>query len=117
MVTMQTVVEMPEFLRCAKKSGLSEDEKDDIIDLIADNPETGDEISGTGGVRKVRIAGKGKGKSGGYRVITFFSGPDIPAFLLSMYGKGQKENITAAEKNTFKIVTSAIADEYRSKKK
>lgn len=114
---MQTVVELDEFIRCAKKLGLTEDEKDDIIDLIASNPDIGDEISGSGGVRKVRVAGKGKGKSGGFRVITFFSGPDIPAFLLYMYGKGQKANITAAEKNAFKALTSAIVDRYRSKKK
>ena len=114
---MQTVVEMPEFIRCAKKLGLSDDEREHIVDLIASEPGLGDEISGTGGVRKVRVAGKGKGKSGGYRVITFFSGPDIPAFLLYMYGKGQKANITDAEKNAFKTVTSAITDKYRRKKK
>lgn len=114
---MQTVTEMPEFIRCAKKLGLSEDEKAAIIDLIASDPDLGDEISGTGGIRKVRVAGKGKGKSGGFRVITFFSGPDIPAFLLYMYGKGQKANITDAEKNAYKIVTKAITDAYRSKTK
>jgi len=114
---MQTVIEMPEFIRCAKKLGLSDDERDNIIDMIATTPEKGDEISGTGGVRKVRIAGRGKGKSGGYRVITFFSGSDIPVFLLYMYGKGQKANITDTEKHTFKIATSAIVDRYRRKKK
>ena len=114
---MQTVVELPEFIRCAKKLGLSDEEREAIVDLIAYNSDIGDEISGTGGMRKLRIAGKGKGKSGGYRVITFFSGQDIPVFLVTMYGKSQKENITDAEKNIMKSLASNIVDIFRSKKK
>ena len=114
---MQTVVELPEFIKCAKKLGLSDEEREAIVDLIASNPDAGDEISGTGGMRKLRIAGKDKGKSGGYRAITFFSGQDIPVFLVTMYGKSQKENITDAEKNVMKSLASAIVDIYRSKKK
>ncbi|MCP5006710.1 MAG: type II toxin-antitoxin system RelE/ParE family toxin [Planctomycetes bacterium] len=113
---MQTVVETPEFIRCAKKLDLLDDECEGIIDLIASNPEVGSEISGTSGMRKVRIAGKGKGKSGGYRVITFFTGSDIPVFLITVYGKGQKANITAAEKKTMKTLSNAIVEIYRSKK-
>ncbi len=114
---MQTVVELPEFIKCAKKLGLSDEEREAIVDLIASNPDAGDEISGTGGMRKLRIAGKGKGKSGGYRAITFFSGQDIPVFLVTMYGKSQKENITDAEKNVMKSLAGAIVDIYRSKMK
>ena len=114
---MQTVVELPEFIKCAKKLGLSDEERETIVDLIASNPDAGDEISGTGGMRKLRIAGKGKGKSGGFRAITFFSGADIPVFLVTMYGKSQKDNITDADKNVMKSFASAIVDIYRSKKK
>lgn len=114
---MQTVVELPEFIKCAKKLGLSDEEREAIVDLIASNPDAGDEISGTGGMRKLRIAGKSKGKSGGYRAITFFRGEDIPVFLVTMYGKSQKDNITDAEKNVMKSLASAIVDIYRSKKK
>lgn len=114
---MQTVVELPEFIKCAKKLGLSDEERETIVDLIASNPGAGDEISGTGGMRKLRIAGKGKGKSGGFRAITFFSGADIPVFLVTMYGKSQKDNITDADKNVMKSLASAIVDIYRSKKK
>lgn len=114
---MQTVIELPEFIKCAKKLGLSDEEREAVVDLIASDPDAGDEISGTGGMRKLRIAGKGKGKSGGYRAITFFSGVDIPVFLVTIYGKSQKENITDAEKNVMKSFASAIVDIYRSKKK
>ncbi|MDR4506063.1 MAG: type II toxin-antitoxin system RelE/ParE family toxin [Candidatus Scalindua sp.] len=113
---MQTVVETPEFIRCAKKLDLSDDGRESIVDLIASNPEAGNEISGTSGMRKVRIAGKGKGKSGGYRVITFFTGSDMPVFLITVYGKGQKGNITAAEKKAMKMLSNAIVEIYRSKK-
>ncbi len=114
---MQTVVEMPEFLRCAKKLGLSEDEKNEIINLIADDPKAGDEISGTGGMRKMRVAARDKGKSGGYRLITFFSGQDIPAFLVTIYAKSNKGNITDKEKNILKDLSKILVDAYRRKKK
>ena len=75
---MQTVVETPAFLNDARSLGLLEAERTEIVMWIAGNPTAGDVIEGTGGARKVRFPGKGKGKSGGYRVITFFTGTDIP---------------------------------------
>jgi len=54
--------------------------RDGVVEMIASNPEAGNEIGGAGGARKVRIVGRGKGKSGGYRVITFYSGKDVPKF-------------------------------------
>jgi hypothetical protein len=77
---MHTVVETPSYLADAKAYGLTEREKEVVVEMIANNPRAGDEISGTGGARKVRVAGRGKGKSGGYRVITFFSGQSVPFF-------------------------------------
>lgn len=114
--TMQTVVEMPEFIRCAKKLGIADNERESIIDLVASNPDAGDEIVGTGGMRKLRVATRGKGKSGGYRVITFFSGVDIPVFLDTSYAKSQKQNITDQEKKILKTLSSSIVEIYRRKK-
>lgn len=114
---MQTVVELPEFIRCARKLRLSEDEKNNIIELIATDPHIGSEISGTEGMLKVRVAGKGKGKSGGFRVITFFSGPDIPAFLITIYGKSQKAAIMTSEKKTMKVLSNILVDTYKRKMK
>jgi hypothetical protein len=112
---MQTVVEMPEFIRCAKKLGISDDERESIIDMIASNPDAGEEIVGTGGMQKLRVAAKGKGKSGGYRIITFFSGVDIPVFLVTIYAKSEKENITDKEKKILKTLSSNIVEIYRRK--
>jgi len=66
-----------------------------------------------GGARKLRVAGRGKGKSGGYRVITFYSGKDVPAFLLAVYSKGEKGNLSNAERNELKGVLTDIVRDYR----
>ncbi len=67
-------------------------------------------------MRKIRIASKGKGKSGGYRVITFFSGQNIPVFLVTIYAKNQKENITDQEKNEMRTLSAALIKAHRRKK-
>ena len=73
----------------------------------------GDDIPGTGGARKVRFAGRGKGKSGGYRVVTFYSGPDIPVFLLNVFAKGDRIDLTKAERNELREILSGIVATYR----
>ena len=114
---MQAVYETAEYLNNLKKLGLSEDEQTAIVDFIAENPTAGDDIKGTGGARKVRFAAKGKGKSGGVRVITFYSGPDIPVFLLNIFGKNQKADLTQGEKNELKKILGQVADAYRSQRR
>lgn len=81
-----------------------------VVDAIAADPTMGVVIKGSNGCRKVRFASKGKGKSGGYRVITFFSGPNIPAFLLTVFGKGERVNLTDAEVNALAKATKALVD-------
>ena len=110
---MQTVIETSSYLADAKAAGLTEADRDAIVEMIASNPAAGDEIGGTGGARKVRVAGRGKGKSGGYRVITFYSGKDVPVFLLAVYSKGEKANLTKAERNELKGILGDIVREYR----
>lgn len=110
---MHTVVEMPGYLADAKKARLIEAEQTAIADFLARNPSAGAEIVGTGGARKVRFAGRGKGKSGGYRVITFFSGPDIPVFLLNVFAKGDKADLAKGERNALRIVLGGLVAYYR----
>lgn len=116
-IKMHTVIETPDFLKDAQDAGLSEEERQEIIDFIAENPRTGDEMAGTGGARKVRFAAKGKGKSGGVRVITFYSGDDIPVFLLNVFAKGDKVNLTQAERNDLKKILGRVANAYRNRKR
>jgi hypothetical protein len=57
----------------------------------------------------VRVAGRGKGKSGGYRVITAYFGPDAPTYLLAILSKGDRANFSATEISGFKKATDAIS--------
>ncbi|NTU50149.1 MAG: type II toxin-antitoxin system RelE/ParE family toxin, partial [Desulfobulbaceae bacterium] len=99
---MQVVIETPDYLFDAKDLGLTDEERRTIVDYVAQTPDAGVEIKGTGGARKIRFAGRGKGKSGGYRVVTFYGGNDIPVFLLSIFSKGEKANLSQAERNELK---------------
>ena len=110
---MQVVIETPGYLADAKDIGLMDDERRFIVDFVAGNPDAGIEMKGTGGGRKLRFAGRGKGKSGGYRVITFYAGKDIPVFLLSIFSKGEKANLSQAERNELKEILGSIAESYR----
>jgi len=99
---MHTVVETPEYLRAAKKAGMSEAEREAAILFLAERPESGEVIEGSGGARKVRIAREGAGKSGGYRVITYYRDEDTPVFLLTVISKGQRADLTAGQKKQVK---------------
>ena len=93
-----TVAELPEFARCADRL-MSESERKEVTDYLAAYPKSGDLLQGTGGIRKLRWARGGKGKSGGVRVIYYFQDRRIPLYLLTVFGKGEKDNLTKAERN------------------
>jgi hypothetical protein len=112
---MQTVVETPAFQRSAALAGMPEQEVTQLIDYLAANPDSGAEIKGTGGCRKVRVAGRGKGKSGGYRVITFFSGSAIPLFLFYAYSKADRDDLDGKQRNALRAVTKEIVASYGQK--
>ena len=94
MSRLQTVVELPEFLRRASVI-MTEAERLRLVNYIAANPEAG--ISLGGGLRKVRIPRDGGGKSGGYRTIYVFGGTHIPIFLITVFAKNEKDNLSKAE--------------------
>ena len=107
-----TVIETAAFLRKANDAGMSADERFDLVSLIAAEPDSGDVISGTGGVRKVRFAAEGRGKSGSYRVITLYTGSNLPVFLLTVYPKGSRSNLTKVERNELAKLTKTLVDTY-----
>ena len=104
---MQTVVETPVFIRRAEKL-LSEEERSGLIAYLASNPEAGDEIVGTGGVRKLRYGAKDKGKSGGVRVIYYFYDQGIPIYALLIYGKNERADLTAKQRKAVAAFAAAI---------
>lgn len=114
---MRTVVETPDYLSDARVAGLVEADRARIVLLVSQDPTAGDPIVGTGGARKIRVAGRGKGKSGGYRVITFFGGEDIPVFLLAVFSKGDKVNLSKAERNDLRNELAGLAEDYRQGRK
>ena len=95
---------------------MSADEMTTAVDLVATDPEAGDVMQVTGGVRKTRLAGRGKGKSGGYRIVWYFGGGDIPVFLLTVFGKGEKDNLSKAERNELAKLTGTLFDSYRNRR-
>jgi hypothetical protein len=114
---MHVVVEMLEFLHRAKDCGVTEDERAAMVDFIARNPECGDEMPGTGGARKVRFARPGQGKRGGYRIITFYSGVDIPVFLMSIFAKNEISDLSQTGKNQLKKILKPLPEDYRRRTK
>jgi len=70
-----------------------------IVDHLAAHPAAGDLIEGTGGVRKMRWARDGRGKSGGVRVIYYFHSEAMPLYLLTMFAKNERANLSKAERN------------------
>ena len=107
---VQTVIATHSFDAAVKATRMSETELDAVIDSVAGDPQGGVVMSGTGGVRKARLAGRGKGKSGGYRVVWWFGGGDIPVFLLTVFGKGEKDNVSQAERNALKRLTATLRE-------
>lgn len=94
---LHTVAYTAGFLAQAKADGMTEAEMEAMERMLAANPEAGEMIVGSGGCRKVRIAGRGRGKSGGYRVVTFFAHGGLPVYLVAMLSKGGRGTFSAAE--------------------
>ena len=107
------MIETPAFLSSARDEGIDEEERSRIVSYLAMNPAAGDLIQGTGGARKARFAPAGKGKSGGYRVITFCAAEDMPVFLLDVYRKGARSDLTQSEKNELRKVLALLPKVWR----
>ena len=104
---MRTVVETPTFSRQADKL-FRENEKRELIDLLAASPLAGDEIPGTGGVRKLRFAASGRGKRGGARVIYYYLDDAMPVYALLAYAKGAKTDLTPKERRAISTFAAQL---------
>lgn len=110
---IHTVVETRAFTARARKLGLSTDELAALYDLYAQTPDYGAVIRRTGGLRKGRIAKDAGGKSGGYRVFSFFADRTNPVFLLWLIDKTSDETLTDEQEKVFKALTSELKKELR----
>lgn len=107
---MQSVIETNAYLAAARDAGMDDDERSDVVAMVAADPEAGVIMPGCGGARKLRVRKRGTGKSGGYRVITYFAGQDVPVFLLTVFGKGEKDSLKQAERNLLSGLTKTLRD-------
>jgi hypothetical protein len=64
-------------------------------------------------LERVRFAGRGRGKSGGYRVVTFYSGEEIPVFLLNVFAKGDRIDLSQSERNELRRILQSLARVYQ----
>jgi hypothetical protein len=112
---MHVVVETPTYLAAAKRAGIGDDVRAAIVTAVAANPTLGDLMVGTEGLRKFRFARPGAGKSGGFRILSYYASEDYPVFLIGAFAKGDKSNLTAAERNEVAARLKAMAASYRKK--
>ena len=91
----------------------SVEELDDLVTFLAEHPDAGDIVPGTGGVRKVRWHARGHGKRGGARVIYYYMKPVRPLFLLNAYAKNEKQDLTSQDKAQLRSIAEAIARSFK----
>lgn len=109
---MQTVVETPTYLAAAGAL-FSDAERAQIVTMLAADPECGEVMAGTGGFRKVRFARRGMGKRGGARVIYIYHSEKFPVFLITVFAKNQKANLSKEERNALARRAKQLFDTYR----
>ncbi len=111
-----TIIALATFERAAKKAGFAQHEHDALILMLEHAPASGDVIPGAGGARKLRVAREGGGKRGGYRVITYFGGGAMPVYLLDVYAKNVKTDLTADERKEIKALCKELLKLHKDKK-
>jgi hypothetical protein len=113
--TLHGIAEMPTYIRVADKL-LSAKERQELIDYLAEHPEDGDVMEGTGGVRKLRWRRGGQGKSGGVRVIYYYHSDFMPLYLLTLFAKGDKSTLTKAECNELAGLVDVLVNIWKGRK-
>jgi hypothetical protein len=104
-----TLVETPTFAR--RRPDLLGDEEYRLAQLaLAKNPEAGDVIPGSGGLRKIRWELEGRGKSGGARVIYYWAVAPGVVLLLYIYAKNERANLS---KDQLKALAKAVREEFK----
>jgi hypothetical protein len=106
---MLTIAELPEYIRKADKL-LSHAERSDLVSYLAAHPKSGDLMEGTGGVRKLRWGRGAQGKSGGVRVIYYVHSDAMPLYLLTLFAKNERANLSKAERNELRELVDLLVD-------
>jgi mRNA-degrading endonuclease RelE of RelBE toxin-antitoxin system len=87
---------------------LSREERSELIETLAREPLAGDVIPGLGGIRKLRFAPKGRGKSGAFRVIYYVLSDDLPILALLLYGKNEQDDLSPAQRKAMAALAAEM---------
>lgn len=112
----QVIAETPAYLNSIKNFW-DEETQDEFKNYIAENYLSGDIIPNTGGLRKIRWQGSGRGKRGGARVIYYFYNENFPIYLLFAYPKNEKDDLTEYEKKLLRDFVQKLKDSFRNKER
>jgi hypothetical protein len=105
-----TFIEVSQFTLTAKDV-FSDDELFAVEDELLEDPEAGDRIAGTGGVRKIRAAIGGRGKRGGARVLYYYVPSRAIVYFLLVYAKNQASNLTTDGKKAMRTYAAMLDQE------
>lgn len=103
-----TIAETQAYIKQAERIGLTDAERAAIKLYLSQHPDAGDIIRGSGGVRKVRFARQGIGKSGGIRVFTFYWQVNEPLYLLAVIAKTKQANLSNEKINVLASIVKEL---------
>jgi hypothetical protein len=106
---MITIAEVPAYIQQAEKL-MSVSERQDVLNYLAAHPKAGVLIEGTGGIRKLRWGRGGRGKSGGVRIIYYYHSELMPLYLLTLFAKNERTNLSKAERNDLAKLVDILVD-------
>ncbi len=106
-----TVVETRSFIAAAGAC-MTDIERTAAIGMIAEDPGCGVLVRGGGGIRKVRFAVGGRGKSGGVRIVYYFHCERVPVFLLTVFAKNEKSDLSGTELRQLSSLAKGLAQRY-----
>ncbi|MBI2908657.1 MAG: type II toxin-antitoxin system RelE/ParE family toxin [Chloroflexi bacterium] len=109
---MNTVAETLQYQRKAK-SLLSRNEQEKLIDHLSKNPKAGVLIRGTGGIRKLRWGRSDRGKRAGIRVIYYYHSELMPLYLLTVFGKSEKADLSQDERQLLAQLVRRLVQYWR----
>ena len=113
---MRSIAETSIFIRRADAL-LNREDRASLISTLATNPLAGDLVPGLGGIRKLRFAPAGRGKSGAFRVIHYYAGVNLPVLALLIYAKNEQDNISPDQRQALLNIIDGYKAERRAAKK
>ncbi len=104
------IVRTRRYVKDLKRLGVAAGEQDVLERSIASDPTAGDVVRGLSGIRKLRFAFGGRGKSGGGRVIYFLQLADDTALLLTAYAKNEKADLSSDDRKALLTLVKEMTD-------